>query len=186
MRTMMFVAMVLLTISGSGCNDEASQSVKKGGVTTDRESISLGVHHGTKNGADELKEISPVVLSTDFGVCINPNLPVNVNFDSIGDFTPGNIRVGIDSSFRRIDYGIGTRFDNELPFVLQSKTSSDAHHVFSADDKKLGVTFVKVIGVSVIPNSEIRFSYPIGDTISARYVDQIVANLLKCQVVSLQ
>ena len=183
MRIRAFIAAVLLTVLGSGCSDDINRGAKSAGGSIESQEISLGIQHGAPSASDQSKEITPVVLSTDFGVCVNSSLPINVNFDSIGDFTPGNIRIGIDSEFRRIDYGVGTRFDNELPFASRSKVSSTAHHVYFADDRKLGVTFVKVIGVSKTPNAEIRFSYPIADALSARYVDMIAANLLGCKAI---
>jgi hypothetical protein len=127
-------------------------------------------------------ERTPIVLSSIFGICINPGVPVNVNFESAGDFTPGQIRIGSGSSFRRIDYGVGLRFEKGLRYVPLSLADTP-YQVYTADQVNHGVTNVKVIGMGKVPGLELIFSYPIGDQVALAYIKTIISELTNCKVV---
>ena len=135
--------------------------------------------------AGEQKQLQspPVVLSAKFGVCIGAPIGLIVNFDSAGDFTPGGVRLGHGSTFRRIDYGVGARFDQDMDFKLSPNMRELSYRVYFADDQKNHVTLIKVSGLTAVPEVEARFSYPIGDKLSAEYADVIVRHLLECEVV---
>lgn len=47
------------------------------------------------------------------------------------------------------------------------------------------MTIVKVMGLGNRQGLDVRFNYPIGDALAARYVDQIVPSLFNCKVVRL-
>jgi len=133
-------------------------------------------------GYDKNGESPPVVLSTAFGICIDSRLPVIVNFESAGDFTAGNIRIGSGSSFRRIEYGVGTRFDKELPYKIIQKIDTP-YQVFTSDQRKYGITNVKVVGMGQVTDLDVIFSYPIGDKISFDHTKRMISALVECKVV---
>ncbi len=133
-------------------------------------------------GNDKNGESPPVVMSTAFGICVDLGLPVIVNFESAGDFTAGNVRIGSGPSFRRIEYGIGTSFDKELPYKTIQKIDTP-YQVFTSDQRKYGITNVKVVGIGQVTDLDVIFSYPIGDKISLDHTKRIISALVECKVV---
>jgi hypothetical protein len=75
------------------------------------------------------------------------HMSVNVESNRAEDFIAGQIRMGIGKAHRNIDYGIGIHFDNELPFKIDGRFKEIRYRVFKADDRKYGVTVVKVMGL---------------------------------------
>jgi hypothetical protein len=124
-----------------------------------------------------------VVLSAMFGVCMDVKLGAIVRFRTGEDFTPGEIHVGQGKVYRRIDYGVGTRFDSALTFKADQRLNGLGYKILRAEDRKNGVFTVKATGLGNVDKLDVSFSYPIGDTVSARYTDQIVSNLFTCKVV---
>lgn len=129
-------------------------------------------------------DISPMVLSANYGVCVSNQLPGVVSYqDGGGDFTPGKIRFGSGSSFREVEYAIGTRFDKNLRYTERRRSHPSSVRVSSLDDPINKLTSIKVDGFNSIENMEIIFSFPIGDKLSLDYTDQSISMLIKCRVV---
>lgn len=90
-------------------------------------------------GNDEFTRGRSVVLSAVHGVCMEiKHLGVNVETNRAEDFIAGQIHAGIGNAHRSIGYGIGIRFNNELPFKIDKSFKEIRYQVFKADDKKTG------------------------------------------------
>ena len=132
---------------------------------------------------DEFKEGRSIVLSAVHGVCLElKDLGANAKSYRAEDFMAGEIDVGVGKAHRKIGYGIGVRFNKDLPFKIDSRFGKIQFRVIKADDRKNGVTVVKVTGLGNRPELDVRFNYPIGDLLSARYVEQITPGLFSCKV----
>jgi hypothetical protein len=136
------------------------------------------------DSGDEFAQGRSIVLSSIHGVCLKRNaLGENAEYTRAEDFIAGKIHVGVGKAYRSIGYGIGIRFNSELPFKADTRFKQMGYQVFKADDRKHGLAVVKILGLGNKQGLDVRFSYSIGDSLAAKYVDQIVPNLFNCKVV---
>lgn len=180
-RSNLFFFAYLLVLCG--CQDAAQTNVQEI-VQESKESAKIAEGMVSRQIPSSMENRPPMVLSASYEICVDNQLPAIVTYqDGGGDFTPGQIRFGNGSNFRKIEFAIGSRFGKGLPYHELPGRFGSKFRVSSFDDTKNGVTSVKVDGFNDIENLEIVFSYSIDDELSSKYTDQAIASLRHCRVI---